>query len=140
MVCRLLALLCLALALAGCGGIDERQQQICTAALQTIVGADTSVGSVETLPRTAHSVVLRFRAADAPARPQVLACRFAGGWGDGEDRDALSAVSLNGEPLDPLRLALLRHVLGTSTPSAPEADAGETGTGGAAAAAQAEPM
>ncbi|HEY0526718.1 MAG TPA: branched-chain amino acid ABC transporter permease [Stellaceae bacterium] len=139
MVRRLLLFLCLALPLAGCGGVDERQQQICTAALQTIVGADASVGSVETLPSTAHSVVLRFRAADAPARPQVLACRFAGGWGDGEDRDALNAVSFNGEPLDPLRLALLRHVLGTPTPSATEAGAGDAGTGGAAAGAQAEP-
>src|SRR4051812_38089496 len=121
MLGRLLAFLSIALLLAGCGGgVDERQQRICAAALQTIVGADASVDSAETLPHAAHGVVLRFRPADAPARPHVVTCRFAGGWGDGEDRDALSAVSLDGETLTPLRLALLRYVLGVPAPSAPE--------------------
>src|SRR5690349_2132173 len=65
MLRRLPAFLSLALLLAGCGGMDERQKQICTAALQTIVGADASVRSAESLPDAAHGVVLRFRIADA---------------------------------------------------------------------------
>jgi branched-chain amino acid transport system permease protein len=124
MLGRLLVFLCVALLLVGCGGVDERQQQICTAALQTIVGTDASIDSVEMLPHAAHSLVLRFRTPDVPARPHVLTCRFVGGWSDGEDRDALSAVSLDGEPLSPLRLALLRRVLGTPAPSAPDDGAG----------------
>jgi branched-chain amino acid transport system permease protein len=106
--------------------------------LQTVVGPDAAVSAVETLPDAKHSVLLRFRAPDAPARPQVLTCRFAGGWSDGEDRDALSAVTVDGEALDALRLALLRHVLDLPSPSAPEP--GSEAAAAAAAAAQAAPM
>src|SRR5690349_13979876 len=122
---RLLSLLSVVVVLlAGCGGIDERQSQICMAALQTLVGeAAASVDSAEAMPRAARGVVLRFHTDHVPARPQVLTCRFAGGRGSGDDRDALSAVSLDGEPLSAIRLVLLRHVLGLPAPSETDADA-----------------